>query len=67
MCVICVTQYGDAGAISSPFFQLCMKSQRAVGKTREIPVTLCFIFVVQPTMKLFLANKWGLITQKVIF
>ena len=43
MCVICVTQDGDAGAISSPFFQLCMMSQRAVGKTRETPVTLCFI------------------------
>ena len=53
LCVICATQDGDAGAISSPFFRLRMRSggldrergmsQRSIKKTRETPVTLCFL------------------------
>ena len=53
LCVLCATQDGDAGAVSSPFFQLCMRSggldregdmsPRAVRKMQETPATLCFI------------------------
>ena len=53
LCVICATQDGDAGAIISPFFPAAHAQWRPrqgegyeseiYKKTRETPVTLCFL------------------------